>query len=461
MANAFFIFVTILNLSLLNSLNEINIDYLFILQLSIYLFLFVSYIKKYRSKDIISFEFFFSLALFIAIFFYNLIFQFINEASLQRFFQFSSYYIKKGLLIGVLGYNFFIWGAHINNRKMKSKNSTKSAIYEYDYSVIGLLMNIITIIAIITSITTEEYQSLLAYHKNVDSLDNHVSFYITILIIISSVVEFLRLHTSGVANFIDFLKHTRKVYILNFLFIVLAFLLTGNRQEAMFILLPIAFLYSFLIRRISLKAFITSLSFGALLMIIIGMTRGEMSEFSFNEINLYYATRDLAVANADLFFLIENTDAHGSAQLANTVYPILAFFPFSQGIFKGLTGYSGAEPSAVIATIFLTDNNYNSGMGTNIIGDLYYSGGMLIVIIGMLLLGLVVSSLYQYLFVFSRKNVWAILFYAILIGNSVYFARTEFFSIVRYLGFSILILWLVIQVSSFLSTKKLFGKTSD
>ena len=105
-----------------------------------------------------------------------------------------------------------------------------------------------------------------------------------------------------------------------------------------------------------------------------------------------------------------------------------------QSVVIGLFGNIFGSPSSIVFTheIF---NRYDSGMGTNIIGDLYYTGGILCVLILMYFLGWIVKR------TSNTKNRYAILLLLCLVGNSVFMPRVEFFYIARTCSFSIIIYW--------------------
>lgn len=78
-----------------------------------------------------------------------------------------------------------------------------------------------------------------------------------------------------------------------------------------------------------------------------------------------------------------------------------------------------------------------SGFGTNIIGDIYYTFGLMGVVIIMYIVGLFCSSLS------SLKNKYIFLMYLIFTGNSIFMARVELLYVVRMLALGCILLYVV------------------
>ena len=146
---------------------------------------------------------------------------------------------------------------------------------------------------------------------------------------------------------------------------------------------------------------------------------------------------DFDAANAATPSLIEYVDFYGNAQFKNASSQILAIIPFLQQIVFGVFGDDFLKSSS--SSVYTNEicHSYYSGMGTNVIGDLYYTGGFWCVLVLMLLLGWIVRK------TSSSTNKYVLLVSLCLIGNAVFMPRVEFFYIARTCGLAVIIYWLV------------------
>jgi len=249
---------------------------------------------------------------------------------------------------------------------------------------------------------------------------------ITVLLTISSVLEFRKLSTENITNTKNILKKINLLYVVNVLFICSLYLISGFRSGIFPIVFPIIYLISRYIYMIKTKFLLLGIILGVFFMSFIRDTRGgriaENHEFS-----LLSLFGDFTAANTGLFYLIDNTMKFGSQWGSNIIYQVVAFFPFSQYFIKNIFLVDTTKSSS---EYYMDNTNWEYGLGTNVVGDLYYTFDIFGPPIILFLFGYFIKCVK----VSSKNSVLAEIFYMLILGSSLMFCRIEFFSIIRYFG---------------------------
>ena len=234
-------------------------------------------------------------------------------------------------------------------------------------------------------------------------------------------------------------------------------MISGNRNEALLIILPPVISYSIFIKYISNKYFLVLLTVGILGMSIIGLTRQtgvNVSSISNSELSLYGTARDFGVVSLNTKYLISYVDKKSPIYFNNAVSTAFSSIPFVGGLYVGMTGRKGDQRSADVTTMGMQSiNNMDSGLGTSLIGDLYYTGSSWFVFIYMFLLGKFQAYLYNRFVVSKDYNIWLLLIYLFLFSNVVYSVRAEWTMPFRYLGFSLILLAVLLHLPKLKSRK--------
>ena len=237
-----------------------------------------------------------------------------------------------------------------------------------------------------------------------------------------------------------FYKGLSSQYKYSAIFLIGLMLISGYRSQAIQLLFPIVMMYVKYIKPVPLKRLLFFMFAGVFLMIIIGFTRsGEnISSSGFDTADYF---RDYLMEGAAGVWLMEHTDMKGPTWGLNAILQIISFIPFAQSLLVSLLGKSFfAESSSRVFTDAFRDDGV--GLGTNMIGDLYYTFGIWGVIICMYLLGRVLKK------VSNPRNIYHLLVLLLLVGNSVFSTRVEFFYIIRTIGFSVIFLFIILSLTS-------------
>ena len=341
--------------------------------LNIYVFISIIYILKYRKNTLFCFEIFFFSFLCLSIFYKEIVLNSMSTLTGTKnfYFIFSDTALHRTMLVNMLSFSFFCLGASVFN-KQKDYSYSESVLKIEPQNKIGMssaIINTIVWLYIIYLIVFGVVQKWFHYSNEISDYTNLEVSYITILLLTSTVIELVRLNQLGVRGKICFIQKVNMFYITSVLFIGMVLLISGNRNEALLVIFPLAVGYSVLIQRISNKSFIFLLLIGIPLMMIIGFTRSDSDSAPIGD-NLYENTRDFAPSYACTNYLIEKTDAQGAIGFGNSIVAIASSIPFLGSSVKAAFDIESAERSTVFTTKGLNDSHVNTGLGTARIGDL-------------------------------------------------------------------------------------------
>jgi len=330
-------------------------------------------------------------------------------------------------------------------------------------NILNSVFQSLTLIVFIVTLALGGYKLLFQYSMNYADRWAGVGNLFDLLIIfsmISTVLEFLRLGRKKFDYTKDVLRNTDIIYRVNMLLILGFFLLTGYRSEFLLLLLPIIFLFSNFVHRITAKVLVLSLIFAvfglAAIKTIRAMPSGLLSIRNLVDYIDYlknvggeprqllaYLFDDLTSANAANFFFTEYVKTNGITMGKNIVLQLLAVIPFLQSSFMVLFNFTPMPSSSEVFTRSINGVNYTSGLGTHIIGDLYYTFGLPGVVILMFVLGLIVALLENKASGEYKHSIYDLVALCFLIGNSLYATRVEYFFILRLMCLALIILCLV------------------
>lgn len=199
--------------------------------------------------------------------------------------------------------------------------------------------------------------------------------------------------------------------------------------------------YSILVKNITNKEFLVLFLAGFLLMVFIGFTRQTGVENGLDEMgfNLFEFTRDFGYANIDSMYLIGETDKNGVMGFNLGIINLLSAIPFLGGISVSVFGIEEFTRSAV-ATSEGMGISY-TGLGTSLVGDTYYTGGIIFTSIYFYLLGRLMSYLHNRYYKRKIINIYTLVIYSFMLSNAIYCLRSEWYTSFRYIGFSIILLF--------------------
>ena len=370
--------------------------------------------------------------------------------------QFTEEQYNRGLCVHMIAFFSLMIGESFAKVK-ESKNKRMALQNHINLSLSRICLIFLTLILILYSFISGKMMILYKYISIVGNAQNTYIVFITIALFVCTILEFEKLNKLNVESCIDLFKKINKLYLSLILFFAITLLKTGNRGEALLIIFPLLFSYSFLIRKISKKQFVVILLIGIPIMVFIGLTRSG-DTFSIDTISVFNSFTDFGAAYLTQTGLIQYADTYGVLGLGLGLRSLFSSIPFLGGTIQAIypSSYTSGDNSAVLATnMFQLKNNMDSGLGTSLVGDLYYSGGIIWVIFYMTILGWFMSYCYKRINIYKSLGVLNFMIYLWFCSNSIYMMRAEWYSMFRYFGFSIVI---ILCLRLFFPKKKLYGK---
>ena len=392
-----------------------------VIDVILYIGFYVAYLLKYRRENLLCFELMAIPVAFLGLFFDDLIYPFTPE--LSSFFSIGNEAAKiKSEDIQMIAYFTLLLGCSVGNDykgKKKIKKRPKKAL-SYDNFIWVLV--IILALLIFYDYTSGIFSSWF-YYSNADWMDvedrNQGLGHLTCIILAATGVELVRLRDKGVATLREFVRHINKVFLIEWLVISLLLYISGNRNEMLLILLPLVVGYTVYIQKISNKRLILYGTVGILLMAIAGMTRQEEVSLGGSQLGLLSFTRDFADLGYNTDFLIDYTDKNKPIYFSGILGALLSGIPYLGSVILNAIDYKGPIASATLCTESVVSG---SGLGTSLIGDLYYTAGFAWVVIFMFLLGFMMSRLYH---ADRQMNIYWLIFYTYMVANAVYYIRSS------------------------------------
>lgn len=420
----------------------------------------VGYLYFFRRRHLFCFETIFIIIYILSTYFIEIVIMNVGAESvissvLKR--SFSPTISNKALLLQSLGLYCFLLGETIENRKVR--NIRKKFYISCDFSLCVHFMSIIVSLYLVYLFTDGTVSSWFHYSGNNNGEYTNTSIvYLTILCIVYTVFEFSRLYEKGVTSFKTCILRLNKIYFANISIISTLLLISGNRNEALLILLPPIIAYCIFIKYITNKMFLTLFTIGGLSMIIIGLTRqaGVSAENIGNsELKLYESTRDFAYVDLSTKYLIEYSDEKSPIYFNNAIINMFSSVPFMGGLYTDVMGTDYDTRSVVLTTEGMqSEQNKASGLGTSLIGDLYYTGSLIFVLLYMLLFGMLMAYLFNRFTIRRSYSTWLLIIYLFLFSNCIYCVRAEWTMPIRYIGFSFFITFIVASLTATVKTSK-------
>lgn len=408
-------------------INNDTINYPHIVDVVIYTSVFIIYLLKFRVQNLLCFELMFVPICFIALFFDDIISNFLPYNIFS--FNISSPVIKnKSYLLQILGYLAFILGCVIANQKCYDEryswvDNRNFFTEKINYKAATNVIVAILLLLIVYDYYTGAFDSWF-YYSNQESITredrNQGLGHLTCLLLAATVLDFTRLAKQGVSNLMDYLKKCNKFYLLENLFISFMLLISGNRNEMLLIILPLITSYSIMIKKISTRVIVVGLFVGVFAMVVAGMTRMEGVSMDTGELDILSFTRDFSETGFVCDFCVEYTDKNGPIFFLNFIPSILSGIPFVGPKIIDFIEFNTVS-SSQMATLSVGSN---SGLGSSIFGDLYLNGNVFFLLIYLLFFGYYISLLFNKFYHSKSFNIYKLTFYVYMVSNAVYYARS-------------------------------------
>jgi oligosaccharide repeat unit polymerase len=416
---------------------------------------------RYRRKNyFLSFELFFFIVFFLVTYSFPLMA--FNEDDLLLLVDISPYLVNKALYLSTLGFMSYLIGASVFSKPYREELKTTTYDLEsIDFVKLAYIFNRIGFLLMIFFFIIDGPTLVVRYNnETMEVSGGYVLPYVRVILIISTLFELSRLAKMGIHSFKETLLNISVFYLLNISLLLLFFLVTGYRSEFLVLALTLVVAYSVLIQPVPKVVLFSGVFIGFWVMALMKFFRGFndvdvgelQSDGAFTMIGLL---SEFYIPSSTLYEFIQYVEVNGPTYGTNTMLHILSFVPYLQSVVVRLFGLEVTSPEFLTSSEFISDYILGAdrswGLGTHVIGDLYYSFGLPGVIVLMLLMGMVVSLLTERMIYRKQFSMVLILIFIVLTAQSFFFSRVEFFRPVRDLG---LIFWIVMITKYTLGFRK-------
>ena len=417
------------------SLNPLFID------MPLFVGFYIAYLVLYRKRNVLCFELMALPVAFLGLFFDDIIYPFSPE--LSSFFSISDIHSKiKSEDIQMASFFALLLGGTIGNDHNIIKKTQEIASVgksEVNYNFLINIVAGILLLLIVYDYVTGIFSSWF-YYSNADVMDvedrSQGLGHLTCLLLAASSIEVVRLRDKGVTDLKMFIRKINKIFVVEWIFVSFLLYISGNRNEMLLILLPLIVAYTVCIKKLSNKSLFISGAIGVVLMAIAGMTRQDKVSLTGSQLGVLSFTRDFADLGYNTDFLVDYTDKNGATYFQGFYGTLLSVIPYLGSVILNAINYKPVDASATLTTESVTAS---SGLGTSLIGDLYYTAGFAWVVVFMFLLGYVMSRLYH---ADKSLNIYWLVFYSYMVANAVYYIRSSWSFPITVIEYAFIIIFL-------------------
>lgn len=406
------------------------------------------------------YETFFFIFYLLSVYFYDIVIDNLADTRMISpiFFNnsFSISVRNRALVLSTLGLLTFILSSVITSLKRLNHKNDNIFRIDRDYTFSINILSFFTGVYLCYLFFNGTISTWFHYSSESVDYNNTDIVYLTMLFISLSAMEFSRLNSKKCVSFRNFIEKVNKVYLVEIVITCILLLISGNRNECLLILLPMVISYHIFINTFKTKQFIVLCLTGVVIMVIVGLIRQTSSLEYLHDtpITLFEVTRDFGFVDNNTQYLIDYADKNGSIGFKNAFINLVSSVPFLGGIVVGATGIvPDARSTDITTTGMQLASNMDSGLGTSLIGDLYYTGGFIFVLLFMGFLGWLLSKLYIRFMIQKIYSIYQLVIYLFMFANVVYFIRAEWTMPLRYLGFSLIIVMVLRLIQPLNSSK--------
>lgn len=388
-----------------------------------FMLIYLFYILAYRKNNIMCFEVLALPVAFIGIFFKDLILPLVVD---DFSFSFNTAELNelKSKDLQLLAYGLLLLGCCHGDKIIKNpddySHDNKTTIYKYGWFI--WVLSGILLLLIINDYRTGVFNSWFYYsnraYMDVDDRNQGLG-HLTCLLVAASIVDIIRLREKGVSDLRGYLINCNKLFIGEWGFISALLFFSGNRNEMLLIVLPLVVAYSICIQKVSNRIILYAMFAGAVLMALVGLTRMDGVSMDGSGLDLLSFTRDFAPLSYNGDYLVQYADTHGHTWFKEVPVMLLSGVPYIGPLLIGLLNLEVPTASATLTTESV---GTAAGMGTSLIGDLYYTAGAIWVMAFMYAIGVIMTRLYH-----SNKNIgpYKLALYSYMVGNAIYYVRSS------------------------------------
>lgn len=390
------------------------------------------YIVRYRSENILCFELMFLPVFILGSFYSEIVLSSVGGVfdgvggAFRNAIQDTSV-VHKSRLVQMIGLLSFFYGSIKGNVYKNDKKEDWLMSDEYsnvNFNLIIKVISLILLLELVNNYLNGGFSTWFSYESGLsDSERNQGLGRIDSLCLIATMIEFTRLAKLKTSSFRQFLSNVDKLYLFEVLIVSLLLLLSGNRNEMLLVFLPVVVAYTVFIKTIPRKYIFVGLLAGTVYFVYSGLTRqGDI--ISISDIDLYSVTRDFSLVQINCDYLVNYTDDGNMHFFSSLPASLLGGIPFVGPLIFNFLRLDLSNQSTYITTNGLAAWD-GTGLGTSLVGDLYYNAKLPFVVIFMIVFGYLLSRLYTRFTYEKRYDLLGVLFYLYMVSNAVYFIRQQ------------------------------------
>lgn len=417
------------------------------LSIVIYWLVNILYFIKYKNREsLFCFEFLFSISYFLGSFILFFIAPGLDKYQSQ-IYVLDEHTVFKSYTISIIGYLSYLVGLTSFSKKSISVNinSTSNRIRFIFNDNACIISNLLCSLFIILFFINGGIKLLFIYSATLYDINRFGNFgsYLTYSVITSTIALFITISKIKEKGKAFLLRPIGWIFIINTSILLLFLIVSGLRSAVLHIAIPLLLVYSDYLKKIRFKSLLIIVLFGWLFFTYIRFLRVD-SDFSYHNASWQEYVLDFFPANASITFFVNYVDNYGCVYGQNMLFQLLSIIPFAQSFILRLMGGSFAETSSGFYTNYF---DRGSGLGTSLVGDVYYSFGIWGIYLLMFVYGYFVKKIN------NNQSVYGYLLYLIFTSNAIFAARVEYLYIVRNMSFSLIFMWLIIIVCGKPKTK--------
>lgn len=343
-------------------------------------------------------------------------------------FSVDEEYINIGNLLFLIGLQSYMIGSLIPAPKFKTK--WKLFVVNTNFLIVLIL---ILIAVFILSGGVSHFKS--EYDRSVVSEGAGIVRHVLLLLVASAMALIgIELYNKKIAPNYKVSRFTFTVLVL----LVLILLWAGNRTAASQILLPIVCIYSLFFKKIGFKKFLVLAGVGIILMWFV--QRFRTSEQSFELSNPIFLILDLTIPVRNTYAAVQYVVSNGVTYGSSMILEISAMIPFMPSfiadVFPELKSGSAEILTEYTFSNLHTPKEFQIGLGTTIIADLYLAFGLPGVLILMFFLGRSVNKWTQRSL---ALDYYSIIILSAMLGNAIFIVRAGYMHPLRFIVWALLL----------------------
>ena len=403
-----------------------------IVESSITIVLSVWYLIKFRKDRLLCFEMMFLPIIILCTFYSDFVLSAITYSTsgvggaLDNALTRSSVN-QKSRCVQILGFILFLIGCtkgNIIKNKISETWSFSINNINVNYKGIIYLISCLLLVELVLNYLNGNYNTWFAYELGLSDAERNKGLdRIDALCLMGTIIEFIRLAQLNIKSFRSFIVEINHLFVIEIIIVSLLLAFSGNRNELLLIILPFVISYYVFIQKIHNKYIFLSLFLGIICFIYSGLTR-QGNSISLSDIDIYSISMDFSLVDINCTYLIDYTDNHGAHFFSSLFASLLGGIPFIGPLIFNSLGLSLETQSTYLTTEGLASWD-GTGLGTSLIGDLYYNAKLPFVCLFMFVFGYIISRLHIR-FSYERKYSMAlIILYLYMTSNAVYFVRQQ------------------------------------